>query len=360
MNLNNQIGYKSTEPLQKPFIMNPFRFSSSIPVGGWVELGRTTNGSELDDITVGSLANKRYYMILGDMRDGTGAHGTGIIMNADTSISYAVRRSGNGGNDSTNINLSTSGGYITDTRSANNFNVTYVSNLAANEKLWQNQNVNQNTAGAGTAPAREEAVGKWANTSNAMSTFTYHNWHTGNYGTGSECVVLGWDPSDEHGIEDNFWQELVNIDLSVAGDLDTGTFTAKKYLWLQCYYTVTGAGDHFNIRFNSDSGANYAGRRSTNGGADVTDTSKTAIGINTHTSNKFLNMFIINNAGNEKLCIYSLVEEGSSGAGNAPKRREGVAKWSNTSSQITEMVMAVSALGGLPQSGSKLRVWGSN
>ena len=39
---------------------------NSIPAvaGGWVELGRTTLGSAGDDITVSSLADKRYYMIL--------------------------------------------------------------------------------------------------------------------------------------------------------------------------------------------------------------------------------------------------------------------------------------------------------
>jgi hypothetical protein len=33
-------------------------------IGGWVELGRTTLGSAGDDITVSSLADKRYYMFL--------------------------------------------------------------------------------------------------------------------------------------------------------------------------------------------------------------------------------------------------------------------------------------------------------
>ena len=363
MNLNNPIGYKSNQPLQKPFIMNPFRFSSSIPVGGWVEIGRTTNGSELDDISVGSLANKRYYMILGDMRDGTGSHGTGIIMNADTGTSYAVRRSGNGGNDNTNINLSTDGGYITDVRSANNFNVTYVSNLAAKEKLWQNQNVNQNTAGSGTAPKREEAVGKWANTSNAMSTFTYHNWHTGNYGTGSECVVLGWDPSDEHGIEDNFWQELASVDLSggAADNLSSGTFTAKKYLFVQGYFNGSGNAVA-NVQFNGDTGSNYAQRYSIDGGSDVTGAPRTnlesypAANMSTGTG-QFINLFIINNSANEKLIIGHVSKEGTAGAGTSPNRNEMAWKWANTSSQITSINFVNTDTGNLGTT-STLKVWG--
>jgi hypothetical protein len=41
----------------------------------------------------------------------------------------------------------------------------FIINNSANEKLVIAHVFDQNTAGAGTAPTREEAVGKWANTS---------------------------------------------------------------------------------------------------------------------------------------------------------------------------------------------------
>jgi hypothetical protein len=44
-------------------------------VGGWVELGRTTLGSAGDTITVSSLADKRYYMVL-MMQQGSGGNGS--------------------------------------------------------------------------------------------------------------------------------------------------------------------------------------------------------------------------------------------------------------------------------------------
>ena len=50
-----------------PNLLNPFIKFEVPPVGvigGWVELGRTTLGAAADTITVSSLADKRYYMIL--------------------------------------------------------------------------------------------------------------------------------------------------------------------------------------------------------------------------------------------------------------------------------------------------------
>jgi len=328
-------------------------------VGGWVELGRTTLGSEGDLITVSSLDDKRYYMILGDMRDGTGDHGSSIRLNSDTGSNYAVRRNVNGGSDSTNTSLS-NGGYITDTRNNHNFNVTYLTNLSSKEKLWINQNVHQSTAGAGTAPRREEGVGKWANTSNAVSTFAYYNWHTGNYGTGSEAVVLGWDESDTH--TTNFWEELASVELSSASDdISSGTFTAKKYLWIQGYIKQDeSTASNMRMQFNGDTGSNYAERQSTNGASDTTGVS--ADHIPTSDGGKFgnlFNAFIINNSSNEKLAIVHGTSVNTEGAGTAPTRREIVGKWANTSSQITSCRI-FRTVGGQYQSGTILKVWGSD
>jgi hypothetical protein len=325
-------------------------------VGGWVELGRTTLGSAGDSVAVSSLPDKRYYMTLvNDLA--TGSIGHGMRLNSDSGSNYSYRQNINGAGDST----ATSGALMWNSANASlvdsRFDVGYFANLSSKEKLTTHHVCENATAGAGTAPTRVEEVGKWANTSNAISKFDLVNLLAGDYAIGSEVVVLGWDPADTHST--NFWEELYSETASGTTDFDTGTISAKKYLWGQCYL-VESSGDHFNIRFNSDSGTNYAGRRSTNGGSDVTDTSKAQIAINTNSSNKFLNFFIVNNASNEKLMIYNLVEAGTTGAGNDPKRREGVAKWTNTSNQITSMVLAVDAVGGLAQAGSEFRLWGSD
>ena len=328
------------------------------PNAGWVELGRSTLGSENDDVDVTSLPNKRYYMILGDIRDGTGDHGSSFRFNNDTGTSYAVRRSVNGNTDNTNVNLSTSGGYLTDVRTTDNFNVGFIANYTTKEKLWINNNIERNTTGAANVPTREEGVGKWTNTTTSINRIGYHNWHTGDYGVGTEIVVLGYDPSDTH--TNNFWQPLADVTLGASGDnLSSGTITAKKYLWIQYYKKRSG--DCIGLMtFNNDTGSNYAHRISDNGGADSTSASRANLEIATSASyDEFANIFIINVSTKEKLVIGHIVGQNTAGAGNAPTRREIVGKWTNTSNSITEIDLDNVQAGSF-DAGSFIKVWGAD
>lgn len=335
-------------------------------VGGWIELGRTALSLEGDYIDVSSLSNKRYYMILTDLRDGTGDHGSSFQFNSDTGSNYAARRNPNGAGDNTNINLTN--GYLTDVRSTDNFNVAFITNYSTKEKLWINQNIGQSTAGAGTAPIREEGVGKWANTSNAINKISTYNWHTGNFGVNSEMVVLGWDPADTH--SNNFWTELGTTTLSSASDtIDVVLSSAKKYLWIQWYVKPTGGNARGSLRMGNtsiDTGTNYSSRYSTDGGADTTLTSSSigmhipvATGGGAPTNPQFYNAFVINTSSKEKLGIIHCVGQGTSGAGNAPERYESVGKWANTTNQADRIQIYNDSAGDM-NTGSFVKVWGSD
>ena len=328
--------------------------------GGWKELGRTTLGSAGDTITVSSLPDKQYYMLLTDNRPSGNLNvghraGNGSI---DTGSNYAKRPSINGASDIThhvnnNNFLETDGLNHTD----NMFSVNYLSNKSDKEKLGIGHSVRQNTAGAGNAPNRTEYVGKWANTSNVIDTLATVNFGTGDLASGSELVVLGWDEDDTH--TDNFWEELASVELGSAGDtINSGTITAKKYLWVQIF--KKGSGDcSCDVNFNSDTGSNYARRGSSNGGSDFTQQNSAVILSPNNTDNDFVNMFIVNNSANEKLIIAHIVDRNTAGAGNAPDRMEIVSKWVNTSSQITSIDVNNSASGDF-DTGSILKVWGSD
>jgi hypothetical protein len=138
-------------------------------IGGWVELGRTTLGSNGTIIDIASLANKRYYMVLVNKLGLASANGLSQMrLNADTGSNYAWRRNNDGAGEAS-------------TGSQSSIDINSVTN--------------------------------------------------------SEAVVLGWDPADTH--TSNFWEELASVDLSggAADILDSGTFTAKKYLWWsRCSY----------------------------------------------------------------------------------------------------------------------------
>jgi hypothetical protein len=178
----------------------------------------------------------------------------------------------------------------------------------------------------------------------------------GSYDTGSEMVVLGWDPADTH--TTNFWEELytdsgTSLDSGVAG------IAAKKYLWIQTYIGTPTAGANHSFVFNGDTGSNYSVRYNIDGGSEGVDVSR-ADALVPHQGGAsetgiFANTFIINNSANEKLIISHEVVEKTAGAGNAPSRYEHVAKWANTSAQITDI-----ALSGTYGATSEMRVWGSD
>ena len=341
-----------------PFIMNPFRFGGGGEVGSWKELDRTTLGSAGDSISVASLADKRYYMVLGNNIP-SGSTWWDQRINNDSGSNYASRRSANGAADTTNVSQTE---MITPLSfNTQGFSVGYMSNLSSKEKLWQDSAIWQSTAGAGTAPQRYEMVSKWANISNAINRFDRINGDSGSYNTGSEVVVLGYDPTDTHPVEDNFWQELASVTASGSSDTLSSSITAKKYLWIQGFTeNTTGSMAPRVGNTTLDSGNNYATRLSSNGGAEDVTTLQDSITGLTNNTPIFWNMFIINNASNEKLMIWHVARQSTAGAGNFPKRIEGVTKWANTSNQI-DIVGFVSTTGGSTiNSNSIMKVWGSD
>ena len=329
--------------------------------GGWKELGRTTLGSGADEITVSSLANKRYYMFLTDAL-GSGDFNCQYRLGnstVDTGSNYASRNSTDGVADVTAINQTFMkeglGG------AEPRFSMGYIANLSTKEKLMTRQMCYRNPTGSGNAPRRGEGVDKWTNTSNALDILQAYNdtGGAGGFSTNAEMVVLGWDEADTH--TTNFWEELASVTATGSTtSFNSGTFTAKKYLWVQGYFNSDASyTPHIRVGNSTiDTGANYAGRRSYNGGADVTAISQTEIAPYSATSSKpnFFNMFIVNNAGSEKLAIVNNINQIGTGAGSAPSRRETVFKWANTSDQI-DIIEFLASSGNIADTGI-MKVWG--
>ena len=329
--------------------------------GGWKEIGRVN--ASVGEIT--GLADKRYLMVLGHHIQGSGNSGLGLQLNGDTTGgNYPRRYSENGGSDATptsetNVFFDTNGS----TESGKEwFTAMYIANKSDKEKLGIYDTVyNRNGVGADEYPHRLEGVFKWANTSASISSIKFSDFNGTAMNSASEVVVLGWDPADSH--TTNFWEQLADVSLSSAGDnLSSGTFTAKKYLWVQAFIDSNGGNvnDAFRCGNGSvDTGTNYSYRFSTNGGADSTSTSQNDIGDFSNISNgQFINMFIVNNASNEKLIICH-INEGKTGAGTAPTRLEIAGKWANTSDQINVVEWRNPGSNDYSTK-SFIKVWGSN
>jgi hypothetical protein len=215
--------------------------------------------------------------------------------------------------------------------------------------LYTSLDVNQQTAGAGNYPKRGEYTGKWKSNDvvdviGATTTSSY------TMSADSEMVVLGWDPTDTH--TDNFWEELASVELdSTEDELPSGTFTAKKYLWVQWYVKKTGTANT-RWRFNDDDGQHYASKSHVLNN-EAEQINQTTFFTHADTSgNAFGNMFILNNSANEKLVIPQEVSD-------TVGRYQGVAKWTETGVQITSIKLMNTDTGGF-QSGTIMKVWGSN
>jgi hypothetical protein len=114
--------------------------------------------------------------------------GTGSV---DTGSNYAYRRNRHG-TEGTGGNVAFVQTEALVGIGTPSMNITYICNIAGEETLTMNENINANTAGAGTAPARQETVGKWATTTQ-IDTVHYVNTNTGDMGVDSNLSALGAD-----------------------------------------------------------------------------------------------------------------------------------------------------------------------
>jgi len=158
------------------------------------------------------------------------------------------------------------------------------------------------------------------------------------------------------------WERLAHVELSSSGDtLDTGTFTAKKNIKVIIYTIASGTINHA-IRYNSDSGSNYAYRRNVDGGSDTAEGSQSSDPCISSSSYDVDNTYavgrITNIAAQEKIGMWETIFQNADGAGNAPRRREGVMKWANTSAQITKITVSNSESGSY-DAGSYITVLGA-
>lgn len=330
-----------------------------IPVGGWIELGRTS-GSAAATIDVSGLANKRYMMTLMYAHHSAGLNCNQRSGNTtiDTGGNYAERQSLNGGADTPLSSQNDASQWGTIAGNAG-FGVGFWANLSAKEKLFIEHAIEQNTAGAGNAPNRFESVSKHVFTTNPLDILQKRA-SAGTFDSTSEYVILGWDPADTH--TTNFWEELASVNGDGTSSFDTGTFTAKKYLWIQAYVQRSATANNTNFTVGNatlDTGSNYTRRRNVDGGTDDTVINQPSIPLSTIGTEEFYNIFIINNASNEKLVIIHVVNRGTAGAGNAPNRAEFVAKWTNTSDQLN--IFGINSGGANTLSStSQIKVWGSD
>lgn len=159
--------------------------------------------------------------------------------------------------------------------------------------------------------------------------------------------------SNEEMATDTFlWEKLYDSgEIGAATDsISSGTITARKYLRIYMFLLTSG-NITSNMRFNNDSGTNYAFSRTS--GDSV---SQTSVGTGNSSLNQFSVIDIYNRSATEKLInMYTIF--GSASAAVSPIWDRTIGKWHNTSAQITR-VDAINGGSGDFAIGSRLIVLG--
>ncbi len=294
-----------------------------------------------DTVTISDLTPTKSNVFLSNMiKDGAGPETKHRVGNSsiDSGSNYATRTNLNGGSDFTNVNrdsMEPEDGSNYD----NSFLVHYAVNISTEEKLFIFPQEVRSNVGAGVAPVRSEAVGKWSNTSSQFDQAQLLNVDAGSFGIDTNLSALGdvvAAPATVGG-----WVEIGRDTLGIAGDtIDVSSLADKRYLMILHHAIATGGSVVSSERYNADSGSVYSGRFSVNGAADGTEVSQTGmqdVGITTGLES-FQVEYVGNLAAEEKLSIKQMGDNSTgTGAANAPRRIQRVNKWAETTNPIDQV-----------------------
>ncbi len=160
------------------------------------------------------------------------------------------------------------------------------------------------------------------------------------------------------------WEELGRNELLVsASSISVSSFAAKKFLRVVVFFQPVGGTISGRLRFNSDTGANYAVRVSDNSAADVASGSVNQIGgidAGSASANPLVAVFDIVNIATKAKLLISQFRRAQLGAANGISHREFVGKWHNTSDPITTIQLGIQSGTGSLDAGSYVIVYGRN
>ena len=158
----------------------------------WAKAGSTTLSGTSDVIDVTSLSNNKFITLLHHGLYSGDSNGT-FNFNNDTGSNYAFQSNYAGSGNYASINQ-TKFSYNDSSTHDSIFVVPYILNIAGEEKLIIADQATIGATGAGNAPNRAEQVGKWVNTSDAITSIKHTQSSSGgDYISGSNVSALGSD-----------------------------------------------------------------------------------------------------------------------------------------------------------------------
>ena len=154
----------------------------------WIKSGSTTVDSG-DDCDIDSMGEKNFMQIMTSVITSGDTFGR-IRYNADDDNVYNRRGSSNGGSEFTGQMTEIENTHNTDT---DKFTVSYLCDIASQEKLQILSYMDNGATGAGTAPNRMEFTFKYVPdpTARITSVQLYNTEPAGSFTTGTNLTVLG-------------------------------------------------------------------------------------------------------------------------------------------------------------------------
>lgn len=139
-------------------------------------------------------------------------------------------------------------------------------------------------------------------------------------------------------INNEWWQEIGRVSGATSGTLSIASLASFKYLQVRITEVISGTST-LTMRFNNDSGSNYAYRQSVNAGADSTSASATSVNWGSGDPSPIGTIIIdiMNVLAYEKYFTGIRVATVTAGAANVPFSVSNRGKWANTSSAITRI-----------------------
>lgn len=151
--------------------------------------------------------------------------------------------------------------------------------------------------------------------------------------------------------------------VSSADELNVPNLPAFKYLKIEFITIATGGTTNNRVRFNDDSGNNYATQYSRNfTGTPTNETSNGAgiVGSSTDAYHRWAVYELVNIATVEKIINGIIIEHVANGAGNPPDSWRIDGKWANTADLIDEVTLENTSGTGSFAAGSELIIYGKN
>jgi len=160
-----------------------------------------------------------------------------------------------------------------------------------------------------------------------------------------------------------WWEELGRTTLSSsAASVSLSSLPVRKYLKVLIKYTTTGGTNDAGLRYNNDSGSNYATRYANPGSAAATDINQifSILSGATTLQPTFVDLEFLNNTTEEKMGWGTKQDIGGTGSGTSPGVLQVYYKWSNTVDPITRIDLVKLTGAGLFNTGSEIIVLGHN